>query len=205
MSKAALDSKTRQWKAMTPISVEQGFDLLTETGRNKAERHLREQKPDLIIAQWMCDPFSSRQNVNIARGGITAENILEKRKTHTKLNDWIARQERWQRTQNKGHWLGEQPQTCGSWKLQSTQEMQQENYNIVFDMCNEGAAALVDPPTGLPIRKRTKLNHSSGILHGRFKDSKCPDHDKHKIISGQTKYKLPDGSWKTINTSVFAG
>ena len=62
-------------------------------------------------------------------------------------------------------WLGEQPERCGSWDLRATQEMQRENWNTVFDMCNEDAAGLKDPPTGQPIRKRTKLNHTSGILH----------------------------------------
>ena len=72
--------------------------------------------------------------MNIGEGGLTAEKILEKRKSHSKLINWIARQERWQRKRN-GHWLGEQPERCGSWSLGATQEMQRENWNTVFDMC----------------------------------------------------------------------
>ena len=127
---------------MTPISIEQGFDLLTDAGRSRAEQYLRKEKPDLIVAEWMCDPFSQMQNINLAKGGLTAEII-----------DWTAKEERWQRRVNKGHWLGEQPEKCGSWNLSATQEMQQENYNIVFDMCSEQAAALKDPPTGRPIHE----------------------------------------------------
>ena len=92
------------------------------------------------------------------------------RKSQAKLIDWTAKQERWQRDVNKGHWLGEQPEKCGSWNLRQTQEMQRENYNNVFDMCNEDAAGLKDLPTNRPIRKRTKFNHTSGIFHMRFKD-----------------------------------
>ena len=117
----------------------------------------------------MCDPFSQMQNINLSKGGLIAQNVLEKRQTHSKLVNWIAKQERWQRTVNKSHWLDEQRETCGSWDLTATQEMQRENFNTVFDMCNEKAAALKDPPTKRPIRKRTKLNHTSGVLHSRFK------------------------------------
>ena len=153
----------------------------------------------------MCDPYSTMQNNNLAKGGLTEARILDMRKSHAKLVDWIAKQERWQREVNKGHWLGEQPEKCGSWNLRATQEMQRDNFNTVFDMCNEDAAGLKDPPTHRPIRKRTKLSHSSGILHMRFKDWKCPGHTNHRQIEGQTKMRLADGTWKSIKTSVFAG
>ena len=78
MTALALASTTVNWQAMTPISIEHGFDLLTHAGRQKAETYLRKEKPDLIVAEWMCDPFSSMQNINLAKGGLTAEKILEK-------------------------------------------------------------------------------------------------------------------------------
>ena len=58
MTAAALSSATMAWEAMTPISIEQGFNLLTDSGRSRAEQYLRKEKPDLIVAEWMCDPFS---------------------------------------------------------------------------------------------------------------------------------------------------
>ena len=85
----------------------------------------------------MCDPFCSWTHVNVARGGQAATNILQARQAHAKLINWIAKIERWQRTENKGHWLGEQPETCGSWGLRAMQEMQRENWNTVLVMCNE--------------------------------------------------------------------
>ena len=170
MTAAALASSTMNWNAMTPISIEQGFDLLTETGRRNAERYIQQEQPDLIVAEWMCDPYSKIRNVNFAKGGLTEAKILDMRKSHAKLVAWIAKQERWQREVNKGHWLGEQPEKCGSWNLRATQEMRRGNYNTVFDMCNADAAGLKDPQANRPIRKRTKLNHTSGILHMRFKD-----------------------------------
>ena len=77
MTALALASTSVNWQALTPISIEHGFDLLTPTGRQKAETYLRKEKPDLSVAEWMCDPFSSMQNINIAKGGLTAEKILE--------------------------------------------------------------------------------------------------------------------------------
>ena len=51
MTAAALASTTTNWNAMTPISIEQGFDLLTESGRRNAERYLQQEKQDLIVAE----------------------------------------------------------------------------------------------------------------------------------------------------------
>ena len=62
MTAAALSSTTQNWVAMTPISIEQGFDLLTPKGRDDAERYLKQEAPDLIIAEWMCDPWCSMQS-----------------------------------------------------------------------------------------------------------------------------------------------
>ena len=61
MTAAALSSATMAWEAMTPISIEQGFNLLTDSGRSRAEQYLRKEKPDLVVAEWMCDPFSQWQ------------------------------------------------------------------------------------------------------------------------------------------------
>ena len=114
MCQAAINSDNTNWHALTPMSIEQGFDLLTQSGRDAAEKYIKTEKPDLIIGEWMCDPFSSWQHVNMGKGELTAEKILEKRRTHGKLVDWIAKIERWQRTVNKRHWPGEQPEKCGS-------------------------------------------------------------------------------------------
>ena len=97
MTAAALASSTTNWNAMTPISIEQGFDLLTEMGRRNAEQYIRQEKPDLIVAEWMCDPYSQKQNIYFAKGGLTEAKILDMRKSNAKLVDWIAKQERWQR------------------------------------------------------------------------------------------------------------
>ena len=39
------------WHAMTPISIEHGFDLLTDKGRREGEEYIRKEKPDLIVAE----------------------------------------------------------------------------------------------------------------------------------------------------------
>ena len=61
LTAAALASATMAWQALTPISIEQDFDLLTDSGRSRAETYLHKEKLDLIVAEWMCDPFSSWQ------------------------------------------------------------------------------------------------------------------------------------------------
>ena len=203
MSKAAQQSKTGSWIALTPISIETGFDLLTVMGRLKAENYLRREKPDLIIGEWMCGPFSQFQNINMAKGPEWMTKILELRKAHMKVSAWIARQERWQRLENKGHWIGEQPARCGSWNLKCLQEMQEENYNTYFDMCSVG---LTCPKTEFLMRKRTKLNHTSSILHEFFEEFRqCSQDHQHQQIEGHTRYINENGEWRTISRGVFAG
>ena len=70
-------------------------------------------------------------------------------------------------------------------------------------MCTEG---LKDPVNGLPYRKRTKCNHTSGILdHLLTEHRQCPKDHEHQPIEGMTKYKDHTGKWRTINRSTFAG
>ena len=131
------------------------------------------------------------------------QRILQEQREHAKVSAWIARIERWQRTVNKGHWLGEQPDTCGSWILPCLQEMQRENLNTSFDMCTEG---LQDPLNKLPYRKRTKLNHTSGILHHLMTTYRqCDASRQHQPIEQTNKYQDATGKWRTVNRSTFAG
>ena len=70
-------------------------------------------------------------------------------------------------------------------------------------MCTED---LQDPQSQLPYRKRTKLNHTSGILHHLMTNYRqFPGDHQHEPIEGNTKYQSYDGTWKTINRSTFAG
>ena len=56
MSATAIESPNLMWQAMVPISIENGFDLYTHSGRDKAWDYLVAEEPDVIIAEWMCDP-----------------------------------------------------------------------------------------------------------------------------------------------------
>ena len=70
-------------------------------------------------------------------------------------------------------------------------------------MCSED---LCDPYNGLPYRKRTKLNHTSGILHHLLENYRqCDETHVHQPIEGMTKYRDAKGNWKTINRTTFAG
>ena len=53
--------------ACIPVSIEHGFDLLTPSGRRKAEQYVDDEKPDPFVGEWMCGPFSSMQNINMGK------------------------------------------------------------------------------------------------------------------------------------------
>ena len=94
-------------QACIPVSIEHGYDLLTPIGRRKAEIYIKHEKPDLLVGEWMCGPFSSMQNINLNKGPELRNQILKAQREHAKVSAWISKMERWQRNVNKGHWLGD--------------------------------------------------------------------------------------------------
>ena len=113
--------KDSNWHVCTPVSIEHGFDLLTPQGRKKGAEYIYKEKLDLIVGEWMCSPFSSLQNLNLAKGGELRDRVLHDQREHAKVSAWISQIEKWQRKVNKGMWIGELPHKCGSWKLQCLQ------------------------------------------------------------------------------------
>ena len=102
ISSLAVERDPEHWKLCRPIKSETGYNLLTKSGRKKADKYLESEKPDLIVAEWMCSPFSSTQNFNLGKGGAVRERILQEQRKHKKVNIWIAEKEKWQREFNKG-------------------------------------------------------------------------------------------------------
>ena len=88
--------KSDKWQVCTPVSIEHGFDLLTLQGRKKGEDYIYREKPDLIVGEWMCSPFSSLQDVNLAKGEELGNKILKEQREHAKVSAWIAKIGRWQ-------------------------------------------------------------------------------------------------------------
>ena len=157
--------KRKCWKAFPPITIETGYDLLTKRGRDDAFAKLQTILPDLIVAEWMCDPWSNIQNINLAKGGDTAQKILDKREIHSHLLQWFAKVEQWQRKRG-AHWLAEKPHGALSWKQQCMLAIQDENYNAIADLCNWD---FKDPESSKPYRKRPKLNTDSLYVHEALK------------------------------------
>ena len=188
------------WTGCTPITIETNYDLLTPSGRTRGFEALKKANPDAIMAEWPCDPHSNWVRVNRGKGPDVAKRLDEKQALHRHLIAWIAKVEKWQRTRGK-IFIGEQPAYCGSWNLPETQEMQKQNFNTYLDMCQFD---LKDPFNSLPYRHRTKLVHNSHALHKAL-SKLCPGKHEHEVTQGATKYKLPDGTWKSIDRTKFAG
>ena len=192
-------ARNRGWHGLDPITLETGFDLLTESGGQKAFRHLVNVDPDVIVGEWMCDPFSQMQNINRCKSRLLAHKLRAAQEKHRPLLRWIARVERWQRRRGK-HWIGEQPSTCLSWKEPALQEMQD---NVIIDMCT--AADLRDPENGMPMRKRSKLNTTSGAVKTEMEQYICKGDHQHQPMEGTTRFKGVDGAWHSIHRTRFGG
>ena len=194
-----IEAAARGWTGLPPLTIETGYDLLTTDGRSRAKAQLCKDLPDVIVAEWPCDPFCSWTHVNKGKGDETEQRILEKQQAHIPLIKWIADIEKWQTNRGK-IFVGEQPSSCASWKLAATQDMQRRNYNTILDMCQFG---LKDPFDKRPYRHRTKLVHNSPGVHRRL-SKLCPGTHEHAVTGGNT-YIRQDGAWKSIDKSKFAG
>ena len=190
----------RGWHGLVPITIETGFDLYTEKGRKEGWKKLMKDLPDLIVAEWPCDPHCSWTHLNLARGGTMASNIRAAQDRVAPSIKWIAKVERWQRQRNK-FFVAEQPSNCGSWKLPDLQEMQRENWSTILDMCQYG---LKDPLTQDAYRHRTKLVHNSFGIH-KTMQRLCPGKHVHQVTGGTTMMKDANGIWMQVNRSTFAG
>ena len=54
---------------------------------------------------------------------------------HKHLIEWMARVELWQR-ERSAHWLGKNPHSALSWKLECMQPMQEVNHKAIADLGN---------------------------------------------------------------------
>ncbi len=191
LTKAAQE---RGWKTFSPITIETGFDLLTECGRQLAWRRLMQDKPDVIVFEFMCDPWSLIQNVNIAKSEDFAQRLRTERIRHLAMLRWVGRVQQWQ-VRRHGQFLVENPSTSLVWKQFCLRRMQSDHYVTLADLCQFGWK---DPETKLPYRKRTKLVSSSPFVD-EVMSRVCPGDHCHQHLEGQTHYVDPDGIRHTIN------
>ena len=46
------------WDVLEPITLESGFDLLTQKGRAEAMAYLEKERPDVVVFAWPCTPWT---------------------------------------------------------------------------------------------------------------------------------------------------
>ena len=73
---------------------------------------------------------------------------------------------------------------------------------MVFDMCSQ---ELKDPETGEPSKKRTRLKTNSKAVVDHFREQQCRCSTPHRWIAGSTSVPQPDGTFKRMDLSTFAG
>ena len=91
ISTLALEHANGKWDVCTPVSIEHGFDVLTPEGRRHGEEYIHRERPDLVVGEWMCGPFSSLIHVSMGKSDELKEKILREQRDHAKVSAWIAR------------------------------------------------------------------------------------------------------------------
>ncbi len=92
------------------------------------------EKPDVIVFEFTCDPWSLIQNVNIAKSEEFAAQVRLVRTRRLAMLRWIARVQSWQE-RRRAHFLVENPSTSLAWKQFCMRAMQEENYVTITDLC----------------------------------------------------------------------
>ena len=139
------------------------YDLLKRENRERISWQIEQDDPYLLSMTPICGPRSSWQYVNMARGGETAEHILEQRKQWYPVIRWLCDVVK-KRLAKGREVVWENPWGSLMWYLRCVEQLMEAQITnaltfepleiLRMDQCMYG---LVDPRTGIPYRKATGL------------------------------------------------
>ena len=170
------------------------YDLLKPSVRKEISKRIEDEDPFLLSISPVCGPWSSFQNINLAKGGETEQKILDDRRKWYPVLSWVADEIRKRLAKGREVQL-EHPWGSLLWQLNCMEKLMNEQPFNVFtgefleliklDQCQYG---LVDKDTGLPHRKSTGLLCSSSWMKQRLQKL-CDGQHAHVHIEGGNKSK----------------
>jgi hypothetical protein len=110
------------WRLDKPIVYGKEFDLLSTSGRKKAEEQIKKSKPDLIVAQWIGDILSKTKDHT------GKEFSFSKRRQVRPMLQWMQEMWTWQKERGK-LWMGEHPSKVQMWKEVSIRRMLNDSWS----------------------------------------------------------------------------
>lgn len=161
-------------------------DLSKTEGRRRLFRELLTKNPTHLWYSPKCSPWCRFSNLNMSKSPEAFAKIMQSREDSLWQVSLAVILFRFQQTRQR-HFHMEQPYGSEMWKVPVIQEVCDQTQQCCFDLCRVGK--LVDPDSGLPIRKRLSICTTSPLvvteLHGKL----CSQDHNHQVIEGSCKIK----------------
>lgn len=170
-------------------------DLSQPSDRKRLFKIIVEQDPDNIWYSPVCKPWCLWSNLN-GNKSIEAFHQLVHQRTCSLWQISLAVVLYRIQVSRRKQFHMEQPGGSLMWSQPCMGEILSNTLPCKFDLCEVGR--LVDPSTGLPIRKRLTVQTTSHAVHRRLNNRLCAQNHIHQRIEGQTKI-----NGETISRSTF--
>jgi hypothetical protein len=198
----ALSTAARQrgWEVWEPISLEPGFDLLTQHGHKEAFEYVQHVRPSVLAFAWPCTWWSPLQNLNEDEGAFLQ--MLEKHRCM--MLPFVHRLALFQQ-QCGHHFFGENPLASRALKEPPTQAILDWCHLVAVDMCVHG---LCCPETGQLIKKPTAIITSSDVVARKLAEiGRCTcGPGEHRPVLGKVRvWSAAQQQMVPIKLSAYCG
>ena len=170
-------------------------DLSQPCDRKRLFKIMIEQDPDNVWYSPVCKPWCLWSNLNGNKSVEAFHQLVQQRISSLWQISLAVVLYRIQVSRRKQFHM-EQPGGSLMWSQPCMGEILSNTLPCKFDLCEVGR--LVDPSTGLPIRKRLTVQTTSHAVHRRLNNRLCAQNHIHQRIEGQTKV-----NGETISRSTF--
>ena len=170
-------------------------DLSQPSVRKQLFQIIVDRDPKDIWYSPECNPWCLWSNLNGTRSIEAFDQMVLKRTNNLWQISLAVVLYRIQVSRRK-HFHMEQPGGSLMWSQPCVGEILSNTLRCRFDLCRVGQ--LVDPSTGLPIRKRLTVQTTSQALHRKLNDKLCSQDHNHQRIEGNTRV-----NGETVRRSTF--
>ena len=193
------------WIGLAPISIETGYDLLTQDGVSRARDKILLEDPDLVVLAFPCAPWSVLQHLQNAEVKAANRDRQAKHRPFLEFAEEVA-----QHQMAKGkYFVLENPAASAAFREAPLVELASRDGvgSAKFDMCTQ---ELREPESGLPLKKSTRLLSNSPAIIAHFRSQQCTCTSSHARILGSTRVPTTVGTngqqrFRSVNLSEFAG
>ena len=200
-------ARSRGWEVWEPISLETGFNLLTEAGQREAFEYIQHAQPSMLAFAWPCTYWSCLQNLNVGKRKDEATYRKERERHRTMMLPFVRRCALFQ-LERGNHFFGENPLTSLAFQEPPIRDIMNRMHVVEVDMCVHG---LCCPETGQPIKKPTAILTTSDevakLLLQQGREGRCQcGWGEHRPVVGSVRVWDPyRQQTRSVQLSSFCG